>query len=489
MLRWPVRKLARVVCLLGLDDGRFPRKAPRDGDDLLLEDQHVGDRDPRSEDCQLLLDALLATGEKLIITYTGNDERTNMPLPPSVPVGELLDVVDRTARSADGRARDAVVVRHPLQPFDPRNFVADELGHERAWSFDRVDLEGARVLSGDRHAPEPFLSGPLPGVPDALVEIDSLVRFAERPVRSFLRQRLRIAASDTSEEVEDALPVELDNLEVWQLGQRLLEGVLDGADMDTCVAAEIARGALPPGQLATPVLERVRPAVEAIAIQTRGLLGRAVSGSVDVRARLNDERSVSGTVGNVSGDVLVVTTFSRLNPRHRIAAWVRLLALTAAHPERPFEAVTVGRARPGASGAEVTIARLPQLAGDRRARLALALEHLTTLLDIYERGMREPLPIPSLTAAAYAEAAAAGGNAEAAARKAWESTWDWEREDKEAEHVRVFGGVLTFAELVAQPPRSDEQGNGWDASETSRLGRYALRLWTALLAHELLTDA
>ena len=45
----PMRSVPhRVVCLLGLDDGVFPRKAPRDGDDLMLDDPHVGDRDART---------------------------------------------------------------------------------------------------------------------------------------------------------------------------------------------------------------------------------------------------------------------------------------------------------------------------------------------------------------------------------------------------------------------------------------------------------
>ena len=49
----PMRSVPhRVVCLLGLDDGVFPRKSFRDGDDLMLDDPHVGDRDPRSEDRQ-----------------------------------------------------------------------------------------------------------------------------------------------------------------------------------------------------------------------------------------------------------------------------------------------------------------------------------------------------------------------------------------------------------------------------------------------------
>jgi exodeoxyribonuclease V gamma subunit len=208
-----------------------------------------------------------------------------------------------------------------------------------------------------------------------------------------------------------------------------------------------------------------------------------------VRVALTDEQSLSGTVAGVSGDVLVTTTYSRVNPRHRLAAWVRLLALSAAHPERPFEAIAVGRARFGASGADVTIARLPTLGDNAQARLAVAQEHLAILLDIYARGMREPLPLPSLTAAAYAEAAALGRNAEAAARKAWESTWDWDREDKEPDQVRVLGGVLAFADLMAQPPHSEEQGEGWDPAERSRFGRYARRLWGGLLEHEIVADA
>ena len=120
---YPMRSVPhRVVCLLGLDDGAFPRKAPRDGDDLMLADPCIGERDPRSEDRQLL-----AATDRLIITYTGNDERTNVLRPPAVPVGELLDTIDATVRSPRGAASDQVLTRHPLQPFDPRNFTPGAL--------------------------------------------------------------------------------------------------------------------------------------------------------------------------------------------------------------------------------------------------------------------------------------------------------------------------------------------------------------------------
>ena len=99
------------------------------------------------------------------------------------------------------------------------------------------------------------------------------MKFAERPVRAFLRQRLGMSVADYDEDVADALPVELDGLEVWAVGQRLVDGLLGGAQLDACVAAEIARGTLPPGALSGQVIDRVRPTVEGIAAAARRAAG------------------------------------------------------------------------------------------------------------------------------------------------------------------------------------------------------------------------
>ena len=488
----PMRSVPhRVVCLLGLDDGAFPRKAHRDGDDLMLADPHVGDRDTRTEDRQMLLDALLAATDRLIVTYTGNDERTNVPRPPAVPVGELLDIVDRTVRMQGGEdARTQVVVRHPLQPFDPRNFAFGEVVRERAWSFDRVALNGARAIVGPRSGVEPFLAGPLADAAGPVVELDGLVRFAERPVRAFLRQRLGISVAEYDEDVADALPVELDGLEVWAVGQRFVEGLLAGAELDACIAAEVARGTLPPGELSRQVIARVRPTAQAIAAAaTSRLLTAGEPTSVEVNASIGDGRFLRGTAPGVRGDVIGAVTYSRVSPRHRLAAWVRLLALTASHPQRPFEAVTIGRARMGADqSAHVTVARVGVLGADAEERRTRALASLQQLIEVYDRGMREALPIACMSSAAYAAAAVRGAKPEALARKAWESTWNYDREDREPDHLLVLGGERTLDELLAEPPRADESGDGWDASETSRFGRYARRVWDDLLACEEIVD-
>ena len=172
----PMRSVPhRVVCLLGLDDGVFPRKVDVDDDDLVAADARVGDRDPRSEDRQLLLDALLAAESHLIVTYSGRDERTNAERPPAVPIGELLDVVDRTVRLPDDPTGDGaaparrIVVHHPLQPFDARNFMAGRLAGRGAVELRR---RGPGRRPGGRRGPRrpgavparaaPAAAGPTP---------------------------------------------------------------------------------------------------------------------------------------------------------------------------------------------------------------------------------------------------------------------------------------------------------------------------------------
>jgi exodeoxyribonuclease V gamma subunit len=482
----PMRSVPhRVVCILGVDDGEFPRRSHRDGDDLMLVDPHVGDRDPRSEDRQMLLDAVMAATERVIITYTGNDERNNLARPPAVPVGELLDIVDRTVSTPDGPAREKVLIRHPLQPFDPRCFEPGRLIPQRPWSFDNVSLGGARAITAPRHDAPPFLADPLPPLEDEVISLERLVRFVEHPVRAFLRDRIGITVREFSDEVDDALPVELDPLAAWAVGQRVLEGMLQGLEPRACLLAEVARGSLPPGRLGKLFVDRLWPEVKAIADAAQ--VREHPPASQEVNLLLDDGRRLSGTVAGLCGQTIRAVSYSRVKPRDRLGGWVRLLALSAFRPEVPYESTVIGRARSLVkSRARVTVARIPPLGSAPQTRREIALSHLAVLLDLYDRGMREPLPLACESSAAYAHAAAAG-NPEGEARKRWKSGYDFDNEDRDPEHLLVHGGQITIEKLLADPPRADEQGPRWEA-EPTRFGRYALRLWDGLLAREEITD-
>ncbi len=452
----PMRSVPhRVVCLLGLDDGVFPRKAPHDGDDLLLQDRRVGDHDSRAEDHQLLLDALLAATDRLIVTYSGHDERTNAERPPAVPVGQLLDIVERTAPDA----RHQIVAEHPLQPFDPKNFASTD-----PWSFDEVTLDGAKALTtGQRTKRPPFLSGPLPRPDTQILELDDLVKFVRHPVRAFLRQRLGISLSDFSEEISDAIPIELDQLETWGIGERLLAARLTGTPLDDALAAERSRGDVPPGVLADKVLAEVSRNVEAVLAAVD--IPREPA-SLDVKLTLDDGRTLTGTVPDLYADTIKTVSYSRLGARHRLEAWVRLLALNAAHPQREFSATTIGRSQ--RRGRTVDVARIePLTADDARATLA-------RLIDLYDRGMREPAPLAAKTSAAYAQATHDNRNAEIQADREWTSKpSSFDKEDRDLEHQLVYGAIKPLKELLADP----------------RFAQWSTQLWSDLLKHEEITTS
>jgi exodeoxyribonuclease V gamma subunit len=234
--------------------------------------------------------------------------------------------------------------------------------------------------------------------------------------------------------------------------------------------------------LGRPEINRVYPTVDAIAAATTALVPDGVTrGAIDVRVPLADGRVLSGTVPVVSHELLLTTTYSRVSARHRLLSWLRIVALTATDPQRAFSAATVGRA---AGAGTVTLARVRPLGDDLERRQRAAQASLAALVDLFDRGMREPLPLYCETSAAYAQAAAAGHDPVAAARRAWRSEWNFDKEDKDLEHQLVLGAVRRFEELLEEAPRSDEQGAGWDSSETTRFGRLARRMWDGLLGHE-----
>jgi exodeoxyribonuclease V gamma subunit len=233
------------------------------------------------------------------------------------------------------------------------------------------------------------------------------------------------------------------------------------------------------------VIQKLLPTVEDIVAATEEIVGAGAAGTADVRVRLDDGRMLSGTVAGIRGDAVLTTTFSRVAPRQRLAAWVRLLALAASAPDVPRRAVTVGRRR---SGEGVTVATIPPPMADAPSRRAFARTRLVALVELYDRALCEPLPIAVKASAAYARAVRDGGDAAGAARTEWEGEWNRAGEAADAEHVLAFGRDLPFAALGAEDPRADERGPGWEPSERTRFGRYALRLWADLLDVEEVDD-
>ncbi|GAB2476754.1 exodeoxyribonuclease V subunit gamma [Jatrophihabitans fulvus] len=462
----PMRSVPhRVVCLLGMDDGAFPRQGVVDGDDVLARDPVIGERDVRSEDRQLFLDAICAAEQHLVIAYTGADPRTGVEVPPCVPLGELLDAVDAAAAAPDGgAARDHVVVRHPLQPFDARNFTPGALGAPVPFSFDTAALAGARAALDDRRPVPALVTAPLPAVPaDDTVELDDLEGFLVAPVKTFLQQRLLVSTWQDDDEPADELPLAMDGLPSWAVGDRLLRNRLRGMSVEACREVELRRGDLPPGRIGERLLQTVGGSVEALLLRCETVRATPPH-SVEIAVPLDDGRTLTGTVGGVHGTTLLDVSYSSLGPKQRLRAWVRYLALVAQSGDATIESRCVGR---GGGGARQCVFR----GLDRPEAVGV----LTDLAGLRDAGLRTPLPFAPKTSWAYADRMLANKGDDAALRSA-ETQWrgrDYPGENAEAAHALVLGASAGFEAFTAVP-----------APDGLDFAALAMRVWQRLASAE-----
>jgi exodeoxyribonuclease V gamma subunit len=199
----------RIVAVLGLNDGEFPRQLNGAGLDLSLQpgNRRIGDRDVRNDDRYLFLETLMSARDRLHLSYIGEGVRDGKPRNPAAPLAELMAFLD-SGTAAEGtslhederRAADAGDVgesapaqlrpwrvSHPLQPFDARYYNSDT----RLFSFDAM-LADIRIGS-DR--PPPFIAERVPAglhFEEMEVPLGSVIAWFKDPAKQVLTSALQL---------------------------------------------------------------------------------------------------------------------------------------------------------------------------------------------------------------------------------------------------------------------------------------------------------
>ena len=463
----PMRSVPhRVVCLVGLDDEVFPRLDLADGDDVLARQPRTGERDIRSEDRQLLLDAVCAASSVLVITYTGSDPHSGQTRPPAVPLAELLDALDHTTTES---VRHRILVQHPLQPFDVRNIIPGELIPFQPFTFDPSALISSKTAAAqvDPRKSRKFFPGQtLPEPSHDAVSVTELQDFFKDPVKGFFRAVNYTLAADI-DPADAEIPLNIDNLQEWHIGNSLLHNMIHGMDQRTAIGAEWRRGTLPPGQLGWRKAQEICARAAELAAAAAPFQHTAAR-TEDVDVDLGNQRRLSGTVTALFGDHIVAVSYAKLDGRHLLQAWISVLALKASYPEKDWAAVCIGRAQRG-----------DQIAKRVLAAPAEATAVLGELVQLYDSGRREPLPLPIRTSYAWAEARRDGKNPRTAAGHRWHSQHTYHGENAEPAHIQAWDHHAEL-EVLLGPPRPSEELDG----EDTRLGALAARLWSPLLRAE-----
>jgi exodeoxyribonuclease V gamma subunit len=469
----------RVICLLGVDADLGGGHLPG-ADDLMVADPLVGDRDPQREVRALLLDAVLAAGERLVVCSSGRDVRTNAEVPPAVPLAELVDHIDATARAApraDGSTRSAserLTVDHPRQAWSERNFMPHELGRPTPFSFDRGALSAAGVRrQGQRQLGSVVV---LPPEPHPEWNIAHLIGALAHPPRSFLRDRLGITIPGDAATIDDLVPLVLDPLTRWQVADGLLDARLAAGDqwdpgrLEAWAMVQARAGRLPPlafgDRSLAEAVHLVEPLLDAVAAAGVPLHLPATSRNVDLAVRPGSgpaaTRRVQGEITGIHGTTLVTVTPSQRSARHLVGSWLRLAALVLQWPDDDWSAVMVTAS--GSKSAPATWLRL-HMAGPTEADDAL-----TTAVDLAERTRRSLVPVmPKTSHALHTEGHRRAEGQWRTHGGTGESADPW---------VVLALGSLDFDDLLAIEPLDDEDRpeDGW-GSAPSRLERWAERWW------------
>jgi exodeoxyribonuclease V gamma subunit len=387
----PMRTIPfRVVCLLGLNDGAFPRARRPLGFDHMAARPLAGDRTARDDDRYLFLEALLAAREHLIVTYVGQSISDNSELPPSVVVNELLDAIDRSFADPSGRRpRDRIVLRHALQPFSPCYFGHDPA--QRLFSYARPHHAGAAALVGPQSAPPPFLATPLAEDTIETVSIDALVRFFDNPSRWFLQHRLGVYLGRDAELLADREPLELDALDRWRIGEAVLGRALDGDDPADAWAPLRAGGLLPLGTPGRCAFDEIAPRAAALAQVAGRLRGGDRLPPEDIDLPVAGVR-LTGALSELWPGGQIAVQYAKLGGRHELRLWIRHLVRSAARaPATP--SVLVGR--PTRDGGATQVWFGP---------IAEPQRHLAELLRLFRLGQTAPLPFFPMASRAFADA-------------------------------------------------------------------------------------
>ena len=401
----------RVVCLLGMNEGQFPRPGNDAGLNKILSQPRRGDRDTRSEDRYLFLEAMMSARDVLHISFVGEGVRDGKPRNPAAPLAELLQFLDEQHTIADNEHADRPwYIRHPLQPFDARYYERDAHGQPRhdprLFSYDPA------FLAAPSAADVPRFLGETISTPKATatgeITLGALRRYWRDPAKDALLRGHGIslqALDGIGWPDREPLETGLDRIE--RVDHRLLLETLAAgrSELPAEPPAWLARsGMLAGGAIGAQTYAQLRDALQGLLDNAQPLFagGAAQPLAQAIDLDLGDGLRLTGVVDRVfrgaDGGLLLFDAQPgrAAGLKEMLAFYIDWAALRLSHADAvhgDYLEPTSGNGKARSSG----------LLDPIRAQDAAQLRHgLRRLIDAYRSAEQQPLLFFPRTAQAYA---------------------------------------------------------------------------------------
>lgn len=388
----PMRSIPfKVVCLLGMNDGVYPRTTLPIIFDLINKKPQKGDRSRRDDDRYLFLEAILSAQQQLYISYIGHAMSDNSPRFPSVLVDELRDYLAQSfvirgdqkqdIDTSAARLKSHLTINHARMPFKPDNYRANKQQYYIK-SYADEWLAAAQMKGQSK----PFNTG-LATILTKPILIEELKQFYRHPVKTILQKRLNIYFTIRDDELPDVERFDLDNLARYQINQLLLEQFIkDDTEVHQLVTKIKAQGLLPYGAFGELWIERQLQDMQQLAQKV--IVEKMESSRVEVNLYCA-QQSLQGWLNQIQSDGILRWHAGKLSVYDGMALWIEHLILTLVKQNGEHQSRMYGR--------DNTVWRFQPLS------VTQAQSELENLVNGYIQGMNHPLILPLKSAWSWLE--------------------------------------------------------------------------------------
>lgn len=394
---------ADVVCMIGMDDGAFPRSGSAVGFDLISQSPRRGDRSPGRDDRQLFLESLMGARRHLYFSYVGQNNQKDVKFPPSVILRELIDYLDDVFEITP----DELFQHHRLHSFSPFYFNKyEEVG---LLSYSAHNRKVAERLNGGGTPGAPFLKTGLPEPDEARrsLTISDLISFFQHPTRYLLRERLGIYLREDHILDEDREDFELDGLQRYQLGQAMLERFLNDTPPEAYRSIASAKDLLPEGWPGRQAVDRQLTAVRRFGQALQAVIDQPRRDSLEADLRIGPFH-LTGHLDDLYEQGQLLYRYGEARPKDLVELWIKHLFYQVV---RPTGYAGGSRLYSRDDKQDIVSHHLPPFED--------ALDLVENLLGLYWRGLQENILFFPKTSFAFAEAHfTRGKDAEAALKSA-----------------------------------------------------------------------
>lgn len=310
----PMRSIPfKVVAVLGMDLGKFPRIGRPVSFDLIEKQRQAGDRDLKGNDKQLFLDTLLSAEKYFYLSYVGQSSKDNETIPPSALVDELVEFIAANADNTDN-VRKNFVTKHPLHGFSKKYNTSE---NPKLYSYLlHSHPEEIKTTAGQIEQAHNFDEIP----------INHLISFLRNPVRAYYQKVLNCYYDSEETSLEEIEKFDLNKLEEWYFKDLIIRNFEENSE--DFIDRHKKLGNLPLRNMAGIKMKKIFEEVDAAKHAYATICGDFEKIQFDINLPLKSSM-ITGKIDNIFGENLVRFSVSSKYEDKLVAAYIEFLILRA----------------------------------------------------------------------------------------------------------------------------------------------------------------